>query len=563
MRKYFLLILSLLVVATITYVLITSRTNIDMILTNGIVYTLDDNNHTTEAVAISGDRIVGLGSTADILDKYRADTVIDLKGKSVYPGFIDGHAHILGEGGRLQNLDLVGTKSAEQIAGMVKERVNNTKAGEWIVGRGWDQNDWHEMKFPTAQVLDSVSPRNPVLLRRVDGHAAWTNSAAMKLASLTETTEDPTGGKIIRNANGRPTGVFIDNAIDLVSKAIPSLTEEEIGERLKLALDECASFGLTEVHDMGVGLDVIRHYKRLIDAGKCPIRIYGAIDYGGETWKYYLEHGPENTYGGGFLSIRAVKMYMDGALGSRGAALIEAYSDDPGNRGLTMMRDGEVDSACRDALAKGFQVCTHAIGDRANNVTLTAYERVLESIPAEKESPRWRVEHAQILLPEDISRFKKLGVLPSMQPTHATSDMEWVEARVGPERAKGAYAWRSILETGSIISGGSDFPAEFVNPLLGIYAAITRQDRNGTPPQGWYAEQKMTRKEALRAFTQWPAYAAFQEKEKGILEIGKWADLTILSKDIMKIPPGEILTTDVEMTIVGGRVVYRKETDGQ
>ncbi len=561
MRKYFLLILSLLVVATITYVLMTSRTNIDMILTNGIVYTLDDNNHMTEAVAISGDRIVGLGSTADILDKYRADTVIDLKGKSVYPGFIDGHAHILGEGGRLQNLDLVGTKSAEQIAGMVKERVNNTKAGEWIVGRGWDQNDWHEMKFPTAQVLDSVSPWNPVLLRRVDGHAAWTNSAAMKLASLTETTEDPTGGKIIRNANGRPTGVFIDNAIDLVSKAIPSLTEEEIGERLKLALDECASFGLTEVHDMGVGLDVIRHYKRLIDAGKCPIRIYGAIDYGGETWKYYLEHGPENSYGGDFLAIRAVKMYMDGALGSRGAAMVEEYSDDPGNRGLTMMRGEEMDSACRDALTKGFQVCTHAIGDRANNITLSAYERILKNITA--ESPRWRVEHAQILLPEDIGRFKKLGVLPSMQPTHATSDMEWVEARVGPERAKGAYAWRSILETGSIISGGSDFPVEFVNPLLGIYAAITRQDRNGTPPQGWYAEQKMTRKEALRAFTQWPAYAAFQEKEKGTLEIGKWADLTILSKDIMKIPPGEILTTDVEMTIVGGRVVYRKETDSQ
>lgn len=559
MNKKLIISIIIAVILIVAIIFMKSKKNVDLLFIDSKAYTLDKENLKVEAIAIKDGKIFDLGSSSEIMANYKSKEIINLSGCFIYPGFTDGHAHILGEGGRLQTLDLVGTTSVDQILEMVKNKVSGVKNGDWIIGRGWDQNNWKRKEFPVAKQLDQVAPSNPVLLRRIDGHAAWVNSLAMKIASIDNKTEDPVGGRIIRDSKGNPTGVFIDNAIDLIGKIVPSLTGDEIKERLKLALNECAKYGLTEVHDMGVDQDIINQYKKLIDAKECPIRIYAAIDYGSPTLEDYFKRGPEIGYGDGLLTIRAIKLYMDGALGSRGAALIDAYNDDPNNRGLTMISDGEMDSVCREALVKGFQVCTHAIGDRANNLTLNAYERILKTLPEKAESPRWRIEHAQILLPSDIGRFKKNGIIPSMQPTHATSDMDWVESRIGEERAKNAYAWRSILETESIIIGGSDFPVEFVNPLLGFYAAITRQDVYGSPSGGWYPEQVMNRHEALRAFTKWPAYGAFQEKEKGTLEIRKWADLTILSKDIMEIPPEEILNTEVVMTIVGGKIVYKKE----
>jgi len=380
----------------------------------------------------------------------------------------------------------------------------------------------------------------------------------MELAKVSSNTEDPSGGRIYRDKSGKPTGVFVDNAIDLISTVVPEFTDEEVEARLKLALAECVKYGLTEVHDMGVDLQTITVFKKLIDQGECPIRIYGIIGGAGETWEYYRDHGRETGYGNGMLTVRAIKLFIDGAMGSRGAALVEEYSDDPGNRGLTVDSEENLEAICREALAKGFQVCTHAIGDRGNHIMLNVYEKVIKTLPPNTESPRWRIEHAQVLLPSDIPRFNQLGVLPSMQPTHATSDMYWAEARLGPERVENAYAWRSLLDAGAIIVAGSDFPVEGVNPLWGFYAAAIRSDKNGYPQDGWYPEQKMTREEAAQCFTQWAAYGSFQEQDKGTIESGKLADLTVLSKDIMHISPTEILSTEVEMTIVGGKIIYQK-----
>ncbi len=539
-------------------VIVSSPREATMILANGKIYTLDAGMSVAQAVAIRAGRIVAVGSNDEIESKFKADTILDLHGWTVMPGLVDGHAHMLGEGGKLQTLDLDATASAEEVAESVRVRAGAAQAGSWIVGRGWDQNRWEGKAFPSHEILDQAAPDNPVVLRRVDGHAIWTNRRALELAGVSSATPDPEGGKIYRDAKGDPTGVFVDNAMDIIDKALPPLTDDEIAQRLRLVFRECVKYGLTEVCDMGVDLQTLNVYKKLIDEGRCPLRIYAAIGWPGDGLDYYLKHGKETGFGNGLLTVRAIKLYIDGALGSRGAALIDQYSDDPGNRGLTVMSEADMDSVCALAVDHGFQVCTHAIGDRGNNIVLNAYERALRRLPAGSPSPRWRVEHAQVLQASDIPRLKALGILPSMQPTHATSDMPWAEARLGPERVKGAYAWRSVLRTGSVIIGGSDFPVESVNPLFGFYAAITRSDRNGYPQDGWYPDQKMTRTEAARCFTSWAAYGAFQEQDKGSIEPGKWADLTVLSKDIMEIPPKEILTTEVELTMVGGNIVYER-----
>ncbi|HZY10926.1 MAG TPA: amidohydrolase [Bacteroidota bacterium] len=545
-------------IITFYYLINTTMNDVDSLLINGRAYTFDAGNNIAEAIAIRGDRIVGIGSTYEMMKRYSTKNVVDLQGKTVLPGFIDAHAHLLGEGGKLATLDLVGTSSAEQIISLVEKRVGESSEGQWIIGRGWDQNDWAVKQFPDRSLLDRVAQNNPVSLRRIDGHALWVNSKTLALANITTDTKDPFGGKIHRDEKENPTGILIDNAMDLVGNVMSDITSEEIEERLKLALEECARLGLTEVHDMGVDLETIEIYKKIIDSGQCPIRVYAAIGDHEKTLKHYLQHGTEIGYGNGLLTVRAVKLYIDGALGSRGAALIDEYLDDPGNRGLTVMSESQIESICNQALEKGFQVCSHAIGDRGNNIALNSYEKILTTLSKNRESPRWRIEHVQVLLPADIARFKQLGILPSMQPTHATSDMYWAESRIGSDRIKSAYAWRSLLRTGSIIISGSDFPVEGVNPLWGFYAAITRSDQTGYPQDGWYPDQKMTREEAVRSFTQWAAYGAFEEHLKGTIEVGKWADLTILSKDIMQIPPSEILTTEVEMTIVGGKFVYQK-----
>lgn len=533
-----------------------SKSEVTMLLLNGSIYTLNEKQPMAEAIATESGKIVAVGSTADITAAYQSSSVINLEGRPVYPGFIDSHGHLEGLGASLMNLNLVGTGSVEEIQGLVAERVQGIRQGEWVRGRGWDQNKWKEKSFPTHEMLDKVAPDTPVYLTRVDGHAVWLNTKALVLANITAATRDPDGGKVLRDGSGNPTGVFVDNAINMLDAALPDTTEAERRQSIELAIRECLKVGLTEVHDMGVDLEVIGIYKKLIDAHVFPFRVYVAVDGPREAWRHYLSTGPEINYGDGRLSVRAVKLYADGALGSRGAALIEPYTDDPANRGLTLTTSQEMRSVVDSALKIGFQVCTHAIGDRANHIVLNTYEDGFKSNKINGMTVRFRVEHAQVAGLDDIARFGELGIIPSMQQTHCTSDMYWAEERVGPQRIRSAYAWRSFLEHGCLIPGGSDFPFESPNPLWGFYAAITRQDQKGWPDGGWYPDQKMSREEALKSFTSWAAFAGFQEEVKGSIELGKYADLVVLSDDIMKIEPRKILDTKVHVTMVAGEVVY-------
>jgi predicted amidohydrolase YtcJ len=555
-----LILVALLAAALIAVVLFMIRSvpqEVSLLLVNGVVYTLQEEKPLAEAVAIRGDRIVGVGSTAELQSEFQAKQVIDLHGRSVYPGFTDAHAHLENLGAALMHLRLSDASSAEDVAARVAEGIKDVPPGGWLRGRGWDQNRWASRSFPHRSTLDAVARDVPVYLTRVDGHAVWVNSAALRIAGISAATPDPEGGRIVRDTGGEPTGVFVDNAIDLLRAQLPPPTEEERTRAVERAIQECLKVGLTEVHDMGVDLEGIGIYRKLISQGRFPFRVYAAIDGAGETWEHFKVSGADR--GDGRLTIRAIKLYADGALGSRGAALIEPYADDPGNRGLTLLSSEEIRKVALDALRLGFQVCTHAIGDRANHIVMNVYEDVLKSLPDKGKLARFRVEHTQVLDQTDIPRFRPLGVIPSMQPSHCTSDMYWAEDRLGPSRVGGAYAWRSLLDDGNIIPGGSDFPVEAPNPLWGFYAAITRQDQKGWPDGGWHPEQCMTRDEALNAYTKWAAYAAFEENTRGTIETGKLADIVVLSEDIMKIAPREIIGTSVRMTIVGGEVVYAND----
>jgi predicted amidohydrolase YtcJ len=526
----------------------------DLLLVNGIVYTVDRRGSVQEAVAIKHGRILAVGKTSEITSRYAAPRVIDLDHRAVYPGFIDAHAHFESLGAMLKNINLAGSTSVEEIQQKIAAAVKERKEGEWIRGRGWDQNLWNVKKFPEHADLDRIAPANPVYLSRVDGHAVWVNARVLAMVGVNAATPDPEGGRILRDAAGNPTGVFVDNAIGLLSSILPAPTPDERTASLRAALDACLKVGLTEVHDMGVDSLGIALYKKLMTQGEFPFRIYAAIEGLGSFWEHTAH--PEIDLFDGKLTIRALKMYADGALGSRGAALIAPYSDDPENRGLTVTTAETLRAAADQCLHKGFQMCTHAIGDRANTIVLSVYESVFLDNGINGADRRFRVEHAQVLDPGDVGRFHRLGVIPSMQPTHCTSDMGWAEERLGPARVKYAYAWHSLIADGNTIPAGSDFPVESPNPLLGFYAAITRQNVAGKPEGGWYPEERMTRDEALRAFTIWAADAAFQEHSKGTLEAGKWADLVVLSDDIMTIPPERIPATAVRLTIVGGQIAY-------
>lgn len=527
------------------------------VLYNGVVYTLNEKQPVVEAVAIAGDRILAVGSSEELLSTYTDAPATNLRGKAVYPGFTDAHGHLENLGIVAVNINLLGTTSVEQIKERIAARVAQAPPGSWIYGRAWDQNRWPDKSFPTHHMLDAVASEHPVSLERVDGHALWVNKKALDLAGITRDTPDPPGGRIVRDREGNPTGVLIDNATALIDSVVPPPSKAERTEAIQRAVQECLRVGLTQMHDMGADMETIAIYRDLIREKKFPFRVYAAIDGVGRTWDFYRRRGPERDESEHKLTVRALKLYADGALGSRGAALIEPYADDPGNRGLTLTSTDVLTQACTEALEAGFQVCTHAIGDRGNHIVLNVYENVLGS--GHVLDPRFRVEHAQVLDPHDIPRFARLGVLPSMQPTHCTSDMYWAEGRIGPKRIAGAYAWRSLLDAGSIIPGGSDFPVESPNPLLGFYAAITRQDTEQWPEGGWYPEQRMTRIEALKAFTMWAAYAAFEESLRGTIEAGKLADLVVLSNDIMKCEPREIPGTTVLYTIVGGEIAYAAE----
>lgn len=542
----------------------------DLILINGNFYTLDDAAPRAEAIAARGDRIVYVGPNDGALAFKGATTrEIDLGGATVVPGLIDAHGHMAGLGLLAGRLDLVGTGSSDEVAGMVARKSATLKPGQWILGRGWDQNDWKNESFPTSRVLDAAAPDNPVSLSRVDGHATWVNTRAMRLAGVSKETPDPPGGRIVRDASGEPTGILIDRAGDLVEAKIPEPTREETREALQVAMRRCLAAGLTGVHDAGVGPVELELYHELLVKDGFPFRVYAML--AGESapvegrvvsgWlERQLANGPAVGLGAGRLTVRSVKLYADGALGSRGAALLSPYLDDPNNTGLLRMEPAALRAMAQSAGRSGFQVCIHAIGDRGNRLALDAIEAARKAAgrAAGTDDLRHRIEHAQVLSPLDIPRFAALGVLASIQPTHATSDMYWAADRIGAERLQGAYAWRTLLSSGARLACGSDFPVESENPLLGFYAAVTRQDAKGWPSGGWLPDQRLTREEALRCFTLDAAYAAFEEKQRGSVVTGKLADLTVLSQDIMKVPPLEILRTTATMTIVGGRVAYEK-----
>jgi predicted amidohydrolase YtcJ len=530
----------------------------DLILHNATVYTVDAGNRIAEAVAISGDRLRAVGAASAILGlKGTSTRVIDLRGATIVPGFHDAHAHVVGLGASLLEVDLRGTRSFEEVVARVRRRLESAGPGEWIVGRGWDQNDWPEKNWPSHDLLSAVSPDNPVYLTRVDGHAGLANAKAMNIAGLTQSRADPPGGRIIRSADGQPAGVVIDEAQALVTSAIPRTGRAQLEDQIQLADREFRRLGITTVHDAGADSETVDAYTRLIEAGRIKTRLYVMLRGTLRELTPFFERGPISDFATHRLSVRAIKIYADGALGSRGAALLEPYSDEPMTTGLLTTAPGEVYAQTQAAAKAGFQVAVHAIGDRANRDVVDVFERVQREV-AGARALRMRVEHAQILDAAEVPRFSRLGVIASMQPTHATSDMPWAASRIGDARVEeGAYVWRKLLESGAVLAFGSDSPVEDANPMLGFYAAITRQDSTGNPPGGWTPQQRLTRQEALASFTRHAAFAAHAETLTGSLESGKLADLVVLSTDIVRATPSDLLSAAVRMTIVGGEVVYQ------
>jgi hypothetical protein len=501
-------------------------------------------------------RVEAVGAAEALAEAYPGAAVVDLGGRTVLPGLIDSHAHLAGLAQSFTRANLVGARSKAEALDRLREFAAGLPDGAWLLGRGWDQNDWPEPVFPSRQDLDAAFPDRPVWLRRVDGHAGWANSRA-----LAEVDRDlagdwqEEGGYIHRDETGEPTGIFIDKAMDWVERAVPPDAPELMSRALDMATAAMVRQGLTGVHEAGTSLELMELYRAKIAAGELPVRIYAMADGLNEALEWLCENGPYED-ASGLLTMRSVKLYADGALGSRGAALLADYSDDPGNRGLMFMDGPTLDEQLRTVLGCGLQVGVHAIGDRANREVLDALERVMPEFP---DNPgRHRLEHAQILDPADIPRFAELGVIAAMQPTHATSDMYWAGERLGEERLAGAYAWHSLAEHGAHLALGSDFPVEAVNPMLGIYAAVTRQDLEGWPEGGWLPEERMTREEALRGFTIEAARAGFMEDAVGTLEPGKYADFIVLDRDIMSVPPQDIPGTVVLQTRVGGKKVYER-----
>ena len=531
----------------------------DLIVTGGVIYTSDARRPRVDAFAVRDGRFVAVGSAASVAAMRGATTrVVDIAGGTVVPGLQDAHGHFLGLGASLATLDLRDTPSVASITAKVAARAASQPEGRWIVGRGWDQNDWPVKDWPTRQDLDTVAPTRPVCLKRIDGHALWANSQALAMAGITAATRDPDGGRLLRDKAGVPTGVLIDTAQRLVERHIPQPTASEIAEQILAADRETRRLGLTMVHDAGASSRTIDAYRRLSADGRLATRLYVMIDSTPGTTKEWFARGPlvDPHHR---VTVRAIKLYADGALGSRGALMLEDYADEPGTRGLPVTPPAQLAGTAGSAVRAGFQPCTHAIGDAANRAVLDLYER-LEGEQAAVRDLRPRIEHAQILDQADIPRFGRLGVVASMQPTHCTSDMPWAPTRLGSARvAEGAYVWQSLLKSGARLASGSDFPVEQANPLLGFYAAITRRDVHGQPPEGWAPAERLTREEALRSFTLDAAYAAHAESALGSIEAGKLADFVVLSRDIMTVVPAEVPGTEVRRTFIGGRQVFPLE----
>jgi len=502
------------------------------------------------SVVTANGKIVAVGPADAMRTAHPAAKVVDVHGTTVMPGLTDAHGHLYGLGLSLDTVNVVGAASFDEVVAKVRERAQRAAPGEWVIGRGWDQNRWPDKQFPTAAPLDAAIPDHPVWIRRVDGHAGVANTAAIRAAGVTAATPDPEGGRILRDAKGNPTGVFIDGAQHLIDSKVPPPSAELRKSRVLAAAQKIAENGLTEMHDAGAEQSTITAIQQLIDEHKFPIRVYVMLTDDAALLDSWLTRKPLLGYGDR-LTVRSVKMYADGALGSRGAAMLAPYSDDPSNTGLLVSKEEHMRDVAKRVRAAGYQANTHAIGDRGVRNVIDAYEQA-GATPAD----RFRIEHFQIVAPSDFPRLAKHGIIASMQPTHATSDMPWAEARVGPERIKGAYAWRTVLNSGARLALGSDFPVEAVNPFFGLYSAVTRQDQQGNPPGGWYPDQKLTLAEAIRGFTSDAAYAAFEESSRGTIEPGKLADLTIVEGDLYKAPQSQLFSTKVRYTVVAGEVVY-------
>jgi len=530
----------------------------DLILEGATVYVAAEADPQKLSIVLLGGRIVFVGDPSAARRMAPAASRIDLAGSFIFPGLADAHGHLAGLGKSLEIADLRGAADARQAAQRIAAVAAKLPAAAWAEGRGWDQNGWPDAKFPDAQDLDALLPDRPAAARRVDGHAVWVNSAALRVIGAGASTRDPDGGRILRRADGSPSGVFVDNAMALVEKAMPAPTDADFSRRFLAATRACAKVGLTQVQDASAyrpnEIDAIA---QMAQRGELSVRVYATVSPDPADLAAAFRKGVRIGGTGDLLTVRAIKSYADGALGSRGAALLADYSDDPGNRGLLVTPPERLDELARQAREQGWQLWVHAIGDRGNRAALDAFAKARSAVSkAAAGGDRPRIEHAQVVAPADIPRFAKEEVIASIQPTHATSDMPWAERRLGPGRIRGAYAWRQLVEAGAKLAGGSDFPVESENPLLGFYAAVTRQDLSGGPAGGWRPGERLTRREALALFTTGAAYAAFEEDRLGRIAPGFEADLTVLAGDPMTAPPRDIPSIPVVLTITGGRVAY-------
>lgn len=522
-----------------------TKEKVDLILTSAKVYTVDQHMSQAEAIAIKDGKFVAVGTNEEISNAYQSADTLDLKGRPVYPGFIDAHCHFFGLGLNQQQADLVGAKSyAEMLTRLQRFAKNNPS--EFIIGRGWDQNDWEDTSYPTKAALDSLFPETAVVLSRIDGHAYLVNQKALDLAGITGDTKVE-GGEIILE-DGQPTGVLIDNPMAMIQEIIPQTDRATATKALLDAQKQCFQYGLTTVDDAGLSKEIILLIDSLQKAGTLDMRVYAMVSNTPNDLDYFLERGVLKTPK---LHVRSVKAYADGALGSRGAALKEPYSDQHNHFGAMVTPVSEIKKLANRLASTDYQLNTHAIGDSANVVVLKAYEKVLKG----QQDRRWRVEHAQVIDKEDFHYFSD-NIIPSVQPTHATSDMYWAEERLGAQRIKGAYAYKTLLEQAGRIALGTDFPVEYVSPFLTFYAAVARKDVKGYPESGFQADQALSREEALKGMTIWAAYSNFEEKEKGSIEVGKWADFVVLEKDIMTIPLEEIPEMEAYKTFIAGKQVY-------
>ncbi|MEO8191709.1 MAG: amidohydrolase [Acidobacteriota bacterium] len=530
----------------------------DLLLEGGTVYDSARSSGHAASVLIRGGRILFVGSPAQARKRAPSARAVSVAGGFVFPGWTDAHGHLAGLGKSLETADLKGTPNPSEAAKRVAAVAAKLPPAAWAEGRGWDQNRWPGGGYPDARDLDATVPDRPAVARRVDGHAIWVNGVALRVAGIGASTADPPGGRILRRPDGSPSGVLVDNAMALVDRAMPAPSPGDFERQIVAASRACARLGLTSVQDAsGYGPSEIESLRKLADRGELPLRIYATVSPAAATLPAELARGVRTGGGNDFLTVRAIKAYADGALGSRGAALLGDYSDEPGNRGLLVTPPERLAAVALEARRAGWQLWIHAIGDRGNRVALDAFTSAREAEPkAPLGAGRPRIEHAQVIAREDIPRFAREGVIASVQPTHATSDMEWAEKRLGADRIAGAYAWRRLLAAGARLAGGSDFPVESENPLLGFYAAITRQDAAGRPAGGWRPEERLSRAKALALFTSDAAFAAFEEDRRGRIAPGFEADLTVFASDPMRVAASEIPSIRTLMTVVGGRIAH-------